>query len=92
MASPPNEFSFDLDTIRRAAENYHKRTPEREKNLKLLEQKRYDEVESKERLAKRVNRLLTKVEEVLPYREEALPGDLRELVEGGPIEEDDITM
>jgi S1-C subfamily serine protease len=38
-----------------------------------------------------VNRLLTKVEEVLPYREEALPGDLRELVEGGPIEEDDIT-
>src|SRR5829696_71387 len=91
MAAPPNEFSLDLAVMTRAAEHYHRRTPEREQNLKLLRQKRYDEVEPKERLAQRANRLLAKIGEALPRREKAVPENLRELVELGRIEENEIT-
>lgn len=92
MAAPSNESSLDLGVIRQAAENYHEQTLERERKLELLRQNRYLDVESKERLAKRVNRLRAKVEEVLPRAgEEALPAGLRELVERGRIEEDEVT-
>lgn len=90
MAAPPNEFSFDLNTAKESAKLWRKHTPTREKKRKDLAQGRYDAVESKERLAKRANRLLSKVQQVTPGGSENLPAGLRELVERGPIGENEI--
>lgn len=91
MAAPQNEFSFDLDIMKQAAESYYKQTPQREHNLKELKEKRYTSVESRERLAKRANHLIDKVKQALPYRAEALSDQMLELVARGRIMEDEIT-
>lgn len=90
MAAPANELSFDFEGMDQAAKTWRQRTPERERNVDLVKRKQYDQVESKERMAKRVNRLLDKVKRTMPLGVEALPADLEELVERGPIMEDEI--
>jgi endonuclease G len=90
MAAPPNEFSFDLNTARKAAKLWRKHAPAREKKRKDLARGRYDAVEPRERLAKRANRLLANVRQVAPGGAESLPSGLRELVERGPIAENEI--
>src|SRR4028119_1319604 len=80
MVAPHNEYAFDYDVMIQAAENWQQQREKREQSIRLLNEKRYDDVEPKERLAKRVNRLLGKVKEVLPIRSEALSKELSELV------------
>jgi endonuclease G len=80
MVAPQNEYAFDYDVMIQAAENWQQQKEKREQSIRLLKEKRYDDVEPKERLAKRANRLLGKVKEVLPIRSEALSKELSELL------------
>ncbi len=97
MPAPPNEYSYDFDAVERASEHWRTRGPMRAHNRELLDQKRYTEVESKDRLAQRANRLLQKVKTSVARREtaaaapEGLSEDLNDLVKLGPIEEEDVT-
>lgn len=90
MAAPTDEFAFDPEMMERAAQRWREREAEREHNLRLIAQGRYDEAEPKTRLAKRANRLLERVREVMPAAAEAMPEDLRELVDRGPFAEEEI--
>lgn len=82
MATLPNKFNYDFEIIEQAAANWSMRAAEREQKLDSLRNKRYDEVESEERLAKRVNRRLEKVKEALPTEQaqEVLSPRLRDLI------------
>ena len=91
MAAPANQFAFDIEIMKQAAENYQRRTPERERKKTLIEEGRYDEVDGKNRLTKRVNRLITHLQESSPMAQEALPADVLAMVERGPISEDQVT-
>lgn len=98
MAAPPNEYSYDIDAVERASEHWHARGEMRKQNKELLKQKRYTEVESKDRLALRANRLLQKVRTTVARSKtisaaapEGLSEDLNELVELGPIDQEDMT-
>jgi endonuclease G, mitochondrial len=72
--------------LRRAAENYYSRTPERERKKALVAEHRYDEVESQERLAKRVNRLISYLKEAAPAARQALPAEVRSVIRRGRVE------
>ena len=63
MAAPPNEYSYDFDAVEQASKHWRSREDKRTENKELLEQKRYTEVESKDRLTMRANRLLEKVQD-----------------------------
>ena len=63
MAAPANRFAFDIQIMRQAAENYRRRRDEREKKKLLVERKQYDQVDGKNRLTKRVNRLIDHLRE-----------------------------
>jgi endonuclease G, mitochondrial len=98
MAAPPNEYSYDFDAVKRASANWQSREEKRKENKDLLKQKRYTEVESKDRLTKRANRLLQKVRKTVAERKtvsaasvEGLSQDLNDLVELGPINTEDMT-
>jgi endonuclease G len=85
MAAPSNEYRFDIGMMRRAAENYYSRTPERERKKELMKEHRYDEVETQERLAKRVNRLISHLQESAPAAQSALPKDVRAIMRRGRV-------
>ena len=70
MAAPLNQYAFDPEIMKRAAENYRRRTAEREHKQKMVEAGRYDEVDGKTRMTKRVNRLISHLRETAA---EALP-------------------
>lgn len=98
MAAPPNEYSYDIDAVEQASKNWRTREDMRTQNKHLLEQKRYTEVESKDRLTLRANRLLQKVRTQVARRKtissaapEGLSEDLNALVELGPIDKEDMT-
>jgi endonuclease G len=57
MTAPAQVFAFDFDQLLQAAENWEQRTKERDRTLALVDQRRYSEAESPERLARRVNHL-----------------------------------
>ncbi len=80
MASPPNKYAFDLDAMMQAAASWRGREAERERKARALRAGRYDEAESKERLAKWVNRRLRQVRAVLPADPVAVPEGLRTMV------------
>jgi endonuclease G, mitochondrial len=88
MAAPPNDLSFDYEKMNEAAQTWRQRTTERQHNIEMVKRKQYDQVESRERMAKRANRLLDKVKRSMPH--EALSPALEELVDRGPITEDEI--
>ena len=90
MAAPANRFAFNIQIMQQAAENYRRRTVEREKKKQLVERKQYDQVDGKSRLTKRVNRLINHLRESAPMAQEALPPDVRAVVERGSITEDQV--
>src|SRR3954454_2477711 len=90
MAAPANRFAFNIQIMQQAAENYRRRTDEREKKKELVERKQYDQVDGKNRLTKRVNRLINHLREGAPMAQEALPPDVRAVVERGSITEDQV--
>jgi endonuclease G, mitochondrial len=86
MVAPQNQFAFDIEMLRRAAENYYRRTPERERKKVLMSQNRYDEVETQDRLAKRVNRLISHLKEASTVAQKALPEEVRSVVRRGRVQ------
>jgi endonuclease G, mitochondrial len=86
MTAPRNQYAFDIEMLRRAAENYYSRTPERERKKALVAEHRYDEVESQERLAKRVNRLISHLQVTAPAARQALPSEVRSVIRRGRVE------
>jgi endonuclease G, mitochondrial len=91
MAAPGHQYSFDLEVIRKSAENWRREKAKREKKQQLINKKRYDQVESMERLAKRANRLLNNVKVATQSAEQiSLSEELRTLVERPPLEVDEI--
>lgn len=85
MPAPANKLAFDFDQMAQAVDRWKGRAAERTKKERALREKRFDEVEPKERLAMRVNRLRDQVRELLPADDDALPESLRELVDRGPV-------
>ena len=90
MSAPANRFAFDVQIMQQAAENYRRRKDEREKKKQLVENGQYDQVDGKNRLTKRVNRLIDHLRESAPMAQEALPPDVRAVVDRGPITEDEV--
>jgi endonuclease G len=90
MAAPASEYSFDLEAARKAAHVWRENESSREHKRKNLDRHLYDAVEPKERLAKRANRLLAQVQDATPAGPKALPDELRELIERGPLNADEI--
>src|SRR4028119_2138021 len=52
MVAPQNEYAFDYDVMIQAAENWQQQKEKREQSIRLLKEKRYDDVEPKERLGR----------------------------------------
>ena len=95
MAAPVNEFAFDFDAMSQAAERWQQHQQSRDQKIEQLKQNHYTGAETKERLAKRANRLINKVKETINQEAFASPNDavsdqLMDLVERGPIQEKDI--
>ena len=90
MASPPNVYAFDYDAMKQAAEHWRQREGERERKTRAVQNKRYDEAESKERLAKWVNRRLRHVKAAVHGDPEALPRGLSALVSREAFAPDEI--
>lgn len=90
MSAPANKFAYDIEMIEKAAANWRSRKHTRDKDIRYLKQKRYLEVEPKERLTKRANRILNKFKQALPLKFESLPSDLRDVINRGQIDEDEI--
>ncbi|HEX8638877.1 MAG TPA: DNA/RNA non-specific endonuclease [Pyrinomonadaceae bacterium] len=89
------EFGYDFEVAEQAAENWSNRLKERDQKLDSLKNKKYTEVETKERLVKRLNRRIEKVKETLQSSApqlEVMSDRLRELVEREkPITEEELT-
>ena len=95
MAAPANEFAFNFDVMKQAAERWQNHQSSRDQKIEQLKQNHYTEAETKERLAKRANRLINQVkatisQEAFATTEIAVSDQLRDLVEQGPIHETDI--
>jgi endonuclease G len=85
MVAPRNQYAFDIEMLRRAASNYYRRTPERERKKELIAERRYDEIESQERLAKRVNRLISHLKDAAPVARNAFPEEVRSVISRGGV-------
>jgi len=90
MVAPLNEYAFDPEVMKRAAANYRRRTPEREHKEHLIKERRYDEVDGKARLTKRVNRLISHLRETSLNAPNALPTEVQEIVERGAVSENEV--
>jgi endonuclease G len=77
--------------MRQAAENYRRRTKERERKKELVDSGRYLEVDGKNRLTKRVNRLIDHLRESTSMAQESLPPDVKAVVRRGSISEDEVS-
>jgi endonuclease G len=106
MGAPGDSPAFDLRIAARAAENFKLRKQQREAKEKAINEGRYTDAESSDRLAKRVNRLLGAVkgavaaaavaagqrpEPLLVARAKELPDILHTLVQRGPVAPTDIS-
>jgi endonuclease G len=58
MAAPGDIYAFDIETARKAAENFKARTQARESKAEAIDRGEYTKAETPGRVAKRVNRLL----------------------------------
>jgi endonuclease G len=90
MAAPQNDYAFDYEAMRQAAEHWRLRDQERERKARAVRGKRYDEAETKDRLTKWVNRTLRHVKGGVRAHPGALPGRLSELVDHESYTEDEI--
>jgi endonuclease G, mitochondrial len=106
MGAPGESPAFDLKIAARAAENFKLRKQQREAKEKAINEGRYTQAESPDRLAKRVNRLLGAVhgalaaaavaagrrpEPSLVARAKELPDILHTLLQRGPVAPADIS-
>ncbi|GAA4450888.1 DNA/RNA non-specific endonuclease [Nibrella saemangeumensis] len=96
MAAPVNEYAFDYEVMRQAASHWQQHKESREQKTASLKENHYVLAESRQRLAKRANRLIAQVKETLshnaePDTAETISEGLKELVERGPIREDEIS-
>lgn len=66
MASAGDHLAFNLEIVKKAAANWNKLRNKRETKIKAIAAKRYDEGETKDRLAKRMNRVLVKLKRAVP--------------------------
>lgn len=87
MASPDNLFAFDYEVARQAAVRWKDTEQSREEKATAFEQHQFDKVDSKERLAKRYNRLANAIRRVAgaTSMEEAI-GDLPETMSAADID------
>jgi V8-like Glu-specific endopeptidase len=90
MAAPQNEYAFDHEATRQAAEHWRLRNEERQRKTRAVRDKRYDDAETKERLTKWVNRTLRQVRGGCRAHPEALPDRLNELVNREPFTQDEV--
>lgn len=95
MAAPTNEYAFDYNMMKQAALHWQQQQASREQKTASLRENHYLEAETRPRLAKRANRLIAQVKETItekmtPAATATLSEGLRELVERGPIREDEI--
>jgi endonuclease G len=90
MSAPDNELAFDLDIARQAAKRWRESEDDRERKQEALAKGKFMAVEPKERLVKRVNRLLDKVKERSPIKA-TLPETLEQLATRDHVTEDDIS-
>lgn len=89
MAAPLNVFAFDLQAARQAAAHWRAQTDVRERKISAAREGRYDVAESKDRLAKWVNRRLKQVKESRPGPV-ALPQFLAELASRPPVDPSEV--
>jgi endonuclease G len=90
MASPQNEYAFDYEAMRQAAEHWRRRDQDRKHKADAVRNKQYDKAETKERLTKWVNRTIRHVKGGIPAHAGALPDRLSELVERESYTEDEV--
>ena len=89
MSAPCNESAFDINAALHAAERWQLTEVERECKQAALRNGRFDAVEPKERLVKRVNRLLDKVKEQA-LSQVTLPETLNQLAGRDRVSENEI--
>ncbi|MGH9330551.1 MAG: trypsin-like serine peptidase, partial [Vicinamibacterales bacterium] len=90
MATRPNKQAFDYGIMRSAVKHWRQRQGVRRQTRRMLEQRRYDKADTKERLAKRVNRLLDRVRRS-SVRVETLTPELASLAARRPVTADEIS-
>src|SRR5215470_13046001 len=100
-AAPSDTYAFIANIAVEAAERYKARKKLRETKERAIDEGKYTKAESRDRLAKRVNRLLNTVQAVAAAapkigeaRAEAamksLPDEVHELVQRGPVQPEEI--
>lgn len=90
MTQPFNVFAFDADRMQEAAERWYGHEQKLETNEVAIDAGRFAEVDTKERLAKRVNRLVSQVRGAAADASTTMPAALRALVDHGPYTAQDI--
>ncbi len=90
MANTHDECAFDLDVVRLAAKNWKHCQKERERKRTAIDDRRYSDAESPERLAKRVNHLADKIRQAVPIGREHLPETLKTIAATAEFRKDDI--
>ena len=83
------EFAFDLDIALEAARRWRNQKETMRSKERAAAKGQYDAVDSKERLAKRANRLLRSLRDAMPETYVADEG-LRTIMEQPPVEAEDI--
>ena len=90
MSAPANDYFFDVDIAREAGQLWRENTGEREENEKQADNKNFEGAETKERLAKRANRLIAKAREAAAGDRGSMPEGLRELIDREPLTPDEV--
>jgi endonuclease G, mitochondrial len=102
MGAPGDQPAFDLTIAQQAAENFKLRKKQRDAKEKAINEGAYTKAESSARLAKRVNHILgalhgtiataaTRPEESLAAAAEALPPEVHDLIQRGPVGAADVS-
>ena len=84
MASTANQYAFDLGVALEANRRWRLSQSERRQKQASVGRKQFDDVESKERLAKRANRLINQVRTRLEMAPGTAPPELERLTALGP--------
>jgi endonuclease G, mitochondrial len=76
MAAPPNQYAFDEEVAFAAASRWEARRAQHENVARAASEGRYSEIDTPDRLAKRANRLLGKLNQVAPQHAAAIAARL----------------
>lgn len=91
MASTANQYAFDLGVALEANRRWRLSQSERRQKQASVGRKQFDDVESKERLAKRANRLINQVRTRLEMAPGTAPPELERLTARGPVAPNEIS-